>query len=83
MSTKRTTGDASRHEGPALPHDRDQQAASTNPVPDPYIDQAAKDLEQGQVDTDLRSAPGLDAERRGKLVKGGDRGASNPKAVRR
>lgn len=74
----RTAGDASRPEGPSLPHDRDQQAASTNPEPNPHIERAAKDLKQGQVDTDLRATPGLDAERRGDLVKGGEHGASKP-----
>jgi len=29
---------------------------------------AADDLEQGQVDTDLRATPGLDAERRGRIA---------------
>lgn len=75
----RTRGDASRPEGPSLPHDRDQQATATNPDPDPHIDRAARDLQQGQVDTDLRATPGLDAERRGDLVDGGERGAARPR----
>lgn len=73
----RTRGDASRPEGPSLPHDRDQQATATNPEPDPNIRRAAQDLAQGQVDTDLRSTPGLDAERRGDVVKGGERSAGD------
>lgn len=76
----RTPGDASRPQGPSLPHDRDQQAASTDAEPNPHIERAARDLAEGQVDTDLRSSPGLDAERRGRMVQGGERGASNPKA---
>ena len=63
--------------GPALPHERDQQNRATNPEPDVKIDQAAQDLAQGQVDTDLRATPGLDAELRGDLVKGGERAASD------
>ncbi|MDY0747198.1 hypothetical protein SNE35_22015 [Paucibacter sp. R3-3] len=30
--------------------------------------QAADDLQQGQVDTDLHATPGLDAERRGRIA---------------
>lgn len=71
-----TRGDASRPQGPSLPHDRDQQVAATEAGPDPHIDRAARDLQQGQVDTDLRATPGLDAERRGGMVKGGERGAA-------
>lgn len=74
----RTRGDASRPDGPSLPHDRDQQAVATNPEPDPHMRRAARDLQQGQVDTDLRATPGLDAERRGDLVEGGERGAAKP-----
>ena len=69
-------------QGPSLPHERDQQNQATNPEPDPDIQRAARDLKQGQVDTDLRATPGLDAERRGDLVKGGERGASQPPKTR-
>lgn len=79
----RTRGDASRPAGPSLPHDRDQQAASTGSGTNAHIDRAAKDLKQGQVDTDLRATPGLDAERRGEMVKGGERAASQPPPGRR
>lgn len=72
-------GDASRPAGPSLPHDRDQQTAATNPEPDAQMRRAARDLKQGQVDTDLRATPGLDAERRGDLVDGGERGAASPR----
>ena len=37
---------------------------------DPLIEQAHRDLQQGQVDTDLRNTPGLDAARREQLVPG-------------
>ena len=47
-----------------LPHERDESGQSTNPQPDPLIEQAGRDLESGQVDTDLRATPGLDARRR-------------------
>ena len=79
----RSVGDASRPQGPSLPHDRDQQVASTDSRPNAHIERAARDLQQGQVDTDLRATPGLDAERRGGMVKGGERGASKPPPVRR
>lgn len=78
----RTPGDASRPEGPSLPHDRDQQAASTDARPNPHIERAARDLAEGQVDTDLRNPPGQDAERRGDVVPGGERGAGESGRVR-
>lgn len=65
--------------GPSLPHERDQQTDATHPKPDRDIDRASRDLKQGQVDTDLRATPGLDAERRGDLVDGGERGAGDGK----
>ena len=72
-------GDASRPHGPSLPHDRDQQTTATAATPDPQMRRAAADLRQGQVDTDLRATPGLDAQRRGALVSGGERAASDRK----
>lgn len=62
---------------PSLPHERDQQTAATNAEPDPQMRRAARDLKQGQVDTDLRATPGLDADRRGDMVKGGEHGAAD------
>ncbi len=38
--------------------------------PDPVMAQAKKDLDAGMVDTDMRATPGLDAQRRAKLVPG-------------
>lgn len=55
---------------PALPHERDEAAGSTAHAPDPVIEQAARDLQAGQVDTDLRATPGLDAARRRKVEPG-------------
>jgi len=80
--SKATQKGAAVPQGPSLPHERDQQNSATNPEPDPQVDRAAQDLKQGQVDTDLRATPGLDADRRGKLVKGGEHGAGDQKARR-
>lgn len=55
---------------PALPHERDERPDGAPVPPDPRIEQAARDLAAGQVDTDLRATPGLDAARRRKLVPG-------------
>lgn len=55
----------------ALPHERDQAADQTRPRTDPVIKRAHDDLAAGQMDTDLRGTPGLDAERRKRLVPGG------------
>lgn len=54
---------------PQLPHERDQAFGQTAAEPDPVIEQAAKDLADGQVDTDMRSTPGLDAQQRERLVR--------------
>ena len=59
-----------------LPHERDESSDGvTSAKPDPVMKQAHEDLASGQVDTDLRSTPGLDAQRRRKLVDGGKRGS--------
>ena len=83
QDAKRSPGDASQPQGPSLPHDRDQQNSSVNPNPDPHIERAAQDLKQGQVDTDLRQTPGLDADHRGTLVDGGEHGAGHKPATPR
>ena len=54
----------------ALPHERDQSAQVTAPAPDPLVAQAKRDIDAGQVDTDMRATPGLDAHRRAALVPG-------------
>jgi hypothetical protein len=51
-----------------MPHERDEAAGHTARKPDPQIEQAKRDLDAGQVDTDLRGTPGLDAERLEQLV---------------
>ena len=42
----------------------------TDPKPDPIIAQAKRDIDAGQVDTDMHATPGLDAARRARLVPG-------------
>ena len=54
----------------ALPHERDEAAHATAPVPDAVIVQAKRDIDAGLVDTGMRATPGLDAERRARLVPG-------------
>lgn len=51
-----------------LPHERDQSRGQVASEPDPVIEQAHKDLQAGQVDTDLRATGGLDAARRTRIV---------------
>ncbi|OWQ92200.1 hypothetical protein CDN99_07620 [Roseateles aquatilis] len=78
--SKRSKDSASGSDNDAqLPHERDQStgADSTGGMGTgaagqqqrEVIGQAHDDLKQGQVDTDLRATPGLDAERRDRLVK--------------
>lgn len=52
-----------------LPHERDEGLNATAAEPDPVIQQAGRDLAAGQVDTDLRNTPGLDARRREQLLR--------------
>jgi hypothetical protein len=52
----------------AMPHERDQEIGQVAPKPDPVIQQASKDMEAGQVDTDMRATPGLDAANRARMV---------------
>lgn len=53
-----------------LPHERDENAEMTGGEVRPKIKQAAKDLEAGMVDTDMRATPGLDARQRERYVAG-------------
>jgi hypothetical protein len=62
------TSAAQSEDGLALPHERDEVHGQVAKKPDPVIEQAAKDLAQGQVDTDMRATPGLDADRRHDMV---------------
>jgi len=55
-----------------LPHERDETAPGGTGRAggrSRRIGQAARDLAEGQVDTDLRATPGLDAERRRDLLR--------------
>jgi len=74
--------DSRRHAGPgkeaspSLPHERDTQSSDQQRAPDPKMERARRDIESGQVDTDLRNTPGLDAPERARQVPG-DRGGSS------
>lgn len=57
--------------GTPLPHERDEAVRREPPRTDPLIEQARRDLESGQVDTDLRATPGLDAQQRERLLRRG------------
>jgi hypothetical protein len=56
--------------GLAMPHERDESIHTTAIEPDPAMLQAKLDIDAGMVDIDLRATPGLDAERRARLVPG-------------
>ncbi|MDR0225422.1 MAG: hypothetical protein LBI66_03290 [Burkholderiaceae bacterium] len=60
---------AAAHSDLRLPHERDQGLDATSAQPDPVMRQAHEDLKSGQVDTDLRQTPGLDAEKRSQLLR--------------
>lgn len=54
----------------ALPHERDESmTGQTHGEPLPVMQQAYEDITSGQVDTDMRATPGLDARRRRALVR--------------
>lgn len=64
---------AGRRVAPAdlpLPHERDESTAVAAPATDARAAQAKRDIDAGQVDTDMRATPGLDAKRRARLVPG-------------
>lgn len=46
--------------GKRLPHERDESPDGHNKPPRGVMQQAADDLAQGLVDTDLRGTPGID-----------------------
>ncbi len=60
-----------------LPHDRDESISHVNPMPDPKIVQAKRDIDSGMVDTDMHATPGLDARLRKKLVPDSNEGGSD------
>ncbi len=53
-------------ERPRLPHERDQSADMVGNEPRPEIRQAQKDIESGQVDTDLHGMRGVEEAQRDK-----------------
>jgi len=69
-STPGSSVEGNRNELP-LPHERDQKAGDTASTPAPEVKQASEDIKAGQVDTDLRATPGLDAPRRRELLRRG------------
>jgi len=75
------SGAANSNKRPQLPHERDETAgrhSTARPGRGAAGEnqhrvgrQAADDLAKGQVDTDMRDTPGLDAERREELTRPG------------
>lgn len=65
---KRKSRPAPAPQVPLMPHERDQIVGQAGRQSRAVMRQASRDLEAGQVDTDLRATPGLDAQRRRKLV---------------
>jgi len=59
---------ADKEASPALPHERDTQSSDQRRAFDPQMEQARRDIESGQIDTDLRNTPGLDAPERERKV---------------
>ena len=53
-----------------VPPERDRTAPATAEAPDAVMVQAKHDIDAGLVDTDMRATPGLDAQRRSRLVPG-------------
>jgi hypothetical protein len=49
---------------PRLPHERDESSDSQGGGPRPVMEQARRDIESGQQDTDLRGTPGLEKPER-------------------
>lgn len=62
------TSSAPSDAGTPLPHERDQSIGQAGTAPQPVIEQAHRDLQAGQVDTDMRATPGQDAQRRERLL---------------
>lgn len=63
--------------GLPLPHERDESVGDSGMQARPVMEQARRDLEAGQVDTDLRGTPGLDAAGRERAI-GPAAGRSKP-----
>lgn len=52
--------DASGRASGRLPHERDEQLEGQHSGPRADIEQAARDIESGQLDTDLHNTPGVE-----------------------
>ncbi|MCK7500847.1 MAG: hypothetical protein MZW92_69715 [Comamonadaceae bacterium] len=65
--------DGEHSQGLATPHERDQSVGSPTEEPREVMEQARRDIESGQVDTDMRSTPGLDSDGRQEALRRGDR----------
>jgi len=59
---------APAHPLPPLPHERDQELGSTAAEPDPVVQQAARDIKAGLVNTDLYGMEGMGAEEQKRLL---------------
>jgi hypothetical protein len=57
-------------DGLPLPDEREPATGSADDAPRKVMRQAKRDLDAGQVDTDMHATAGLDAVRRRKLVPG-------------
>lgn len=68
--SRRSKRNALRGLSPRLPHERDESADKAHSGPRNAMKRAKRDLDAGLVDTDLRNTPGIDAERRRRLLKG-------------
>jgi hypothetical protein len=55
-----TTQPAGAAGAPDLPHERDQSTGAQQAAPRKDMQQAASDLADGQVDTDLHNQPGIE-----------------------
>ena len=56
---------------PPLPRPQPiEPTGTTAHAPDPVVTQAKRDIDAGQVDTDMHATPGLDAKLRARLVPG-------------
>ena len=73
--------------GLPMPHERDQASGADGTQhqdePDPVMQQAHRDLQDGLVDTDMRATSGLDAEQRRKLMAGGTAPKTSPTSSQR
>lgn len=56
--------------GLALPHERDESPDAPPAAPDPKMVQAKRDIDAGQVDTDMRATPVQNAKLRERMVPG-------------